>query len=203
MSENIDHIFYINLEHRKDRREEIEQELTNYNLRFERFNAVYAKPGLVGCGLSHARVLRLAKERGYKNVLILEDDFTFLISKEQFEEEMRKFFDSKIPFDVCMLAYNNQGKEDVPDLPFLEKVLNAHTTCGYLVNQHFYDTLIDTFEKAMQDYENSPMHWLYSIDMAWKPLQPKSQWYQFKTRIGKQRPSYSDVGERFVNYTDC
>ena len=84
MSVNIDHIFYINLDKRKDRRVEIEQELNKMELPFERFKAIETPGrGILGCGLSHLSVFKLAKERKYKNVLIFEDDFYFLISKPE------------------------------------------------------------------------------------------------------------------------
>ena len=44
MSHNIDHIFYINLAHRHDRRQEIEEELNAFGLQYERFEAIYT-PG--------------------------------------------------------------------------------------------------------------------------------------------------------------
>ena len=85
MSNKIDHIFYINLEERVDRKNLIEIELNKFDLKYERFPAIKDEMGIYGCGLSHLSVLKLAKERGYKNVLIFEDDFTFLVSKEEFE----------------------------------------------------------------------------------------------------------------------
>ena len=108
MSENIEKIFYINLERRTDRREEVEGELSKINLleKVERFNAISHVNGSVGCGQSHLAVLKLAKERKYKNVLILEDDFQFLVSKEVMEENLRVFFDANISYDVCMISYN-------------------------------------------------------------------------------------------------
>jgi hypothetical protein len=80
----IDGIFYINLEKRLDRRVEIEIELTNMELPFERFPAIETPGrGILGCGLSHLSVFKLAKERKFRNVLIFEDDFYFLISKTE------------------------------------------------------------------------------------------------------------------------
>jgi glycosyl transferase family 25 len=93
MSHNIDKIFYINLEKRKDRREEIEKELDTFGLNYERFEAIETPGfGILGCGISHLSVLKLAKERKYKNILILEDDFTFIVSKEEFEKSLNLFF---------------------------------------------------------------------------------------------------------------
>ena len=77
----IDGIFYINLDKRADRRYEIEEELNKMELPFERFTAIETPGrGILGCGYSHLSVFKMAKERKYRNVLIFEDDFYFLIS---------------------------------------------------------------------------------------------------------------------------
>jgi len=57
MSGHIDHIFYINLDKREDRKELMNCELEKYKLNAERFPAVFnPNNGLVGCGYSHLRV---------------------------------------------------------------------------------------------------------------------------------------------------
>ena len=87
MSKNISKVIYINLNKRTDRKEDIVKELDSFNLDYERFEAIETPGfGIVGCGLSHLSVLKIAKERKYENILILEDDFTFLVSKEEFEK---------------------------------------------------------------------------------------------------------------------
>ena len=204
MTSNIEHIFYINLAHRTDRKSEIEHELENMGLshKAERFDAILMKPGPFGCGYSHIGALKLAKERGYKNILILEDDFMFIVNKETLETQFKLFFDCVKTYNVCMLSYNTMKSEDCI-YPFLNKVIDSHTASGYLVNENFYDALIDNFETAMKNLKHGFEHWLYSIDQSWKILQPAALWYQFKTRIGKQRPSYSDICERDVSYNDC
>ena len=177
MSNNIEKIIYINLEHRKDRKEQIG----------------------IGCGLSHIEILKLAKERNYQNILILEDDFQFIVSKEDFEEQLSLFFENVKEYDICMLGYNHQKIED-STYNFLDKVLESQTTSAYLIHQRFYDVLISNFEAAMNLYKINPsIHWLYSIDQYWKKIQPTSLWYAFKTRIGKQRPGYSDIS---LSYQD-
>ena len=72
MASKIDKIFYINLDRRTDRRDLIEMDLAKIGLVAERFVGIPYEPGIVGCGKSHLAVMKLAKERGYKNVLILD-----------------------------------------------------------------------------------------------------------------------------------
>lgn len=199
MSKNIEKIIYINLDKRTDRREEIENELKKYGLEAERYSAIYTPhSGIVGCGYSHLNTLRLAKERGYKNILILEDDFEFVVSKEEFEDSLNKLFDSNISFDVCMLSYIVQRGESIPDYSFVGKVLDGQTASGYIVNQHYYDTLIALYEWAIPLLDSTNEHWNYANDMVWKRLQPKDNWIYFLNRLGKQRDGYSDNKMCFV-----
>ena len=89
--DNFGGVFYINLEKRKDRLLQIENELTTYDLPFERFEAIEMKPGIVGCGYSHLAVLKEARERGLPNVLIFEDDFEFIVDKTEFWSQINRF----------------------------------------------------------------------------------------------------------------
>ena len=200
MSRNIAKIIYINLERRVDRLHEITEELTKFNLVGERFNAIPNSNGIVGCGYSHLEVLKLAKQRGYKNILILEDDFTFLVSREKFEEELTVLFEKDIPFDVCMLAYNLKESETSVHGPFLKRVLSAQTASAYLVNSSYYDKLIDLYNVAIPLLEKTGHHGIYANDQIWKRLQRQDNWVCFSTRIGKQRASYSDNENKLVNY---
>lgn len=201
MSNNIDKIIYINLERRRDRKEQIEAELDRFNLSYERFNAIdYSS--IVGCSKSHLEVLRLAKIRGYKNILILEDDFIFLVSKETFEQELDMFFKSGLDFDVCMISYSLLEDEEVPNFNHVRRVLNARTASGYIVNQSYYDKLIEIYEWAIPLLEQTGSHWLYANDTSWEPLQRRDKWYYFINRIGKQKEGWSDNSNCFMKY-DC
>jgi glycosyl transferase family 25 len=195
MSKNIEKIIYINLEKRKDRKEEIESELNKFELQYERFNAIERKMGLVGCGYSHLEVLKKAKKMNYKNVLILEDDFVFLVSKEEFENNLTDFFNTIKHFDVCMLSYNVLQNELVVGINVVKRLLEAQTASGYIVNNHYYDKLIELYEKNIPILEQTGIHWIYANDQIWKPLQKQDKWYYFTTRIGRQRPGYSDNAE--------
>jgi len=205
MSNNIDKIFYINLDKREDRRTEIENELLSRGLtNFERFQAIEIPYfGAVGCSKSHLEVLRLAKERGYKNILIMEDDFMFLVDKEELEQNLIEFFDSEAGknYDVCMISYHLIDGKDC-DYPFLIKVNEAQTTSGYIINANFFDALIKLYEESTKLLEQTGQHWLYANDQAWKILQPQNNWYCFKKRIGKQREGFSDIANCYQSY-DC
>lgn len=191
-------IFYINLDHRTDRRAEIEKELTDMELSFERFPAIRTQYGLVGCGLSHLAVLKEAKARGYPNVLIFEDDFQFLVTKEEFHTSLQKALTKE--YDVIMLGYNTDETPEVVD--GCMRLTNVQSASGYIVHSRIYDALIAVQEEAVKKLAETGMHWLYANDKSWKILQPTTLWYALQPRTGKQRPSISDAdyAPKFVEY---
>lgn len=204
MTENIDRIFYINLDKRTDRREQIEQELKAYNLydNAERIQAIHTpEQGILGCTMSHLATLKLAKERNYNQVLILEDDFYFIIPKEELEEELNRFFSMNIPYHVCMISY--KINKSVPtEYDFLNKVIDGQTCSGYIVHHSFYDKLINIFEEAIPPLRETNQHWIYANDQIWKRLQPESNWYALTKRCGRQRDGFSDNSNKYEIY-DC
>ncbi len=198
MSRNLNGIIYINLDRRTDRRAQIEEELRAFGLKGERFAAI-DEGGGIGCTKSHLEVLKVAKKRGYRNVLILEDDFMFTVSRDELEHNLSELFEGAINFDVCMLSYN-MFQSKPTSWPFLSKVLEAQTASGYIVNSQFYDSLISSLETAAAMLEQTHQHWLYMNDQYWKSLQPNSNWFAFTPRCGKQRGSFSDNSGKYEDY---
>ena len=189
--------FYINLDTRKDRREQFEKECTRMNFSVERFPAITSSlgPGH-GCTRSHIEVLKLARTRGFPQVLIFEDDFEFIVNREQVGDIRMNLPQD---YDVVMLSYNLQRA--VPYNNQFGRVLEAQTASGYIVHSKFYDTLIETMEEGYNLFVVNPSHhWLYMNDQYWKKLQPVSNWYYSLVRVGKQRQSYSDLAGYEVNY---
>ena len=75
MLEYIEKVVYINLEHRTDRKELIEKELSIFHSeKVIRFNAIKEDNGHIGSSKSHIEVLKLSIKNDWKNVLIVEDD---------------------------------------------------------------------------------------------------------------------------------
>jgi len=193
----IDKIIYINLDKRIDRREHMEQQLKNFGLTAERYSAIKREEGFIGCGLSHLNVLKIAIEREYKNILILEDDFLFLVSPEKFFENLKELENKE--FDVCMLSYNSNNYENIDNSIFI-KFNFTQTASGYIVNSHYYDNIISLYEWAIPLLEQTKMHWEYANDIVWKDLQKNDNWIGFKERQGKQMASYSDNSNQFHDY---
>jgi GR25 family glycosyltransferase involved in LPS biosynthesis len=203
---NIDHIFYINLDKRTDRLDQIltefdKMELPTYKNTPERFPALYTPDfGILGCTKSHCEVMKIALERQYENILIFEDDFTFLVNKEVFEKEIQQIFENNVNFDVVMFSYNIKKSQEDPQYPFLKKIINASTASCYLVNGKYLPKLINLYEEAIPLLEQTKMHWEFANDVVWCKLMEVDNWYATNTRVGIQRPSYSDNSKEFMDH---
>jgi glycosyl transferase family 25 len=197
----IDRIFYINLNRRQDRREQMETQLKEYNINVERFEAIEHTDGIVGCTKSHLEVLKLAKKRNYQTILILEDDFEFQLSPDHLREQINKLFLMNVKFDVCMLGYKLINGE-FTKYPFLKKAIEAQSASAYIVTNPFYQKIIDLYEEAIPLLETTGEHWNYANDQVWKKIQPMTNWYCIEPRAGKQRNGYSDNAESYIEY-DC
>ena len=196
--DRISKIVYINLERREDRRREIEQELAQYGLSGERFNAIAKDPGIIGCNMSHIQVLKQAEADGLENLLVFEDDFQFVVDKPTFYKQIEDFFTLNTTWDIVLLSYNLKSSEPYNDL--IGRVRDAQTTSGYLINKKCFKPLADCIEAATEKLITTGQHWNYALDQAWKVLQRTGDVFYFTTRIGKQRASFSDNSKTFMDF---
>jgi hypothetical protein len=199
---DIKHIFYINLEHRTDRKAHIEQQLTQLGLpHFERFNAIKTANGAIGCSMSHLKCLQLAQERNYAHLLICEDDTTFL-NMPLFTQQLNTFFQRKtVPrWDVLLIAGNNVPPYRQVDDTCIQVGYCQTTTC-YLVQSHYYATLIANIKTGIQLLMAEPHnHRMYAIDKYWIQLQQKDTWLLIVPLTVVQKEDYSDIEKRPTNY---
>jgi len=193
----LEHILYINLDKRTDRRRAIESELERMGLRGERLRALDTAPyGFIGCAYTHITALRMARERGWPHVLILEDDFQFIVDREVLSGLMEAVADRA--FDVLLLAYNLRHSDRIDAV--VGRTEHSFTASGYLVSRHYYDTLIAKFEEALANLACTRNPQIHAIDVVWRRLQARDRWLHFHTRVGIQRPGFSDIELRDVDY---
>jgi hypothetical protein len=206
--DNIDIIYYINLDHRIDRKEQILQELQRMNIpdsKIERIPALYTKGfGILGCGLSHIKALEIFMKSDYKNCLILEDDFMFSVDVNYSNFLLTTFFKKNPTFDVCMLSGNLMKSQETVS-PFIKKVIDVQTTSSYIITKKFAPILISNLYEStrlLADWKNkiAETKHEYCLDIYWKTLQPQSEWYILHPKIGFQRESYSDISNHITDY---
>ncbi len=200
----IDAVVYINLEKRTDRQTEIEAELDALNVPAEkrhRFPAIQHSNGWIGCTQSHHAVVKMAKERGWNRVWILEDDWQLTVSPPAFESNIQALLGSDgPPFDVLMISSYVQASEAVPGWDQVRRGLNIQTASSYIVAAHYYDALLENLGEAVNGALRGGNHWDFINDQYWKRIQPRGQWLYFSPPLGKQRPGYSDLSGRYQDY---
>lgn len=198
---DLENIFYINLEHRIDRKNNIENELIKLGLlqKAKRFNAIKMNNGAIGCSLSHLQLLKNALKDKLNHICILEDDIYFL-NPELFINQLNKFLENHKDWDVILIAGNNIPPYQKIDDTCI-KVNTCQTTTGYIVNGHYISKLMDNIKIGLTHLINKPhLHCLYAIDKFWFLLQKVDNWFLIIPTSVVQRDDYSDIEKRKVNY---
>jgi len=214
--DKIDKIYIINLKDRIDRWNDSLVQLNKYNIEnYERFDAIrpdlkkidpihYKKNnlkinekyiiGALGCKLSHIEIIKNAKKKNYKQILILEDDFLFC---ENFIEKYNKIYSNiqkgEINIDMMYLGFSIVRKNPFIDtlIDNFKKVTNVHTTHAYIINNNFYDTIIKELENCYCE-----------IDVCYANCQKKYNIYGIYPSLISQRISFSDITQRNADYSN-
>lgn len=195
---NIENVYYINLEERVDRKRQIEAQLNTLKWKYQRFNAVKAKSGRVGCSMSHLKLLKMAKEKELPYIVILEDDIMFT-KIDKFKWLLKEFLKENLDFDVYLLAGNlRQPVEKVT--PNILKVFRSFAATGYIVKSHYYDTMIENFKEGVTTLLKNPDNGYFAVDTYWMRLQQSGNWYISYPRTVTQQPDYSNIENRYVDY---
>ena len=191
--------FYINLDERPDRKIHVEKQLNAIGIPFQRFKAIKAKNGAIGCSMSHLAILQHAKKHKLPHVLIVEDDIQFL-NASLFRDNLNSFLSTVKNFDVLLIAGNNMPPYETVN-EYCVKVSRCQTTTGYLVRSHYYDTIIDNIKVGVGKLLKEPSkHVVYAIDKFWFSLQSRDKWYLLTPLTVIQRADYSDIEKRSTNY---
>ena len=194
---DIDLFLYINLKERGDRKKEIENVLFNeLNLpknQVQRIEAVASVPGYTGCTKSHLLALERAIESKCNYVCILEDDFMLTVSPEAFYQRVNEAWQrTKGDFDVIFLAMTGIRLEPIKEMKDFHRVRAALAMPAFVVHSRYFEKLKTIYQLALQ--ERTPH------DLVTQRYQPIHQWYGFFPPIGKQRPGFSDIENRVVDY---
>jgi GR25 family glycosyltransferase involved in LPS biosynthesis len=209
--EKVDRIYYINLEHRQDRKDDF---LSNFSsvdeYRITRINASYEKGnGALGCLKSHIIALETALDNSNENsdeenILICEDDF--YIKDIFYCNRILNYAFTVLPnWNVIMLAHNTHSSEDTVYITDkgekIIKIKHSATGSGYLMKKSYIPRLLEIFKKDYNNYlKTNEWKSEYCNDVSWVQLQQKDEWYAFVPTIAIQRKSYSDIQGGVVDY---
>jgi GR25 family glycosyltransferase involved in LPS biosynthesis len=209
-----DKIFYINLDHRVDRKEYMEDQFKKYDIEAERFPAIsltkeqnddlvkrgcnfyddprpeYA-PRIKSCTISHLTVLLRSKMMNYRNVLIFEDDASFddniVLDLADCVNEL-----SNIEWDMFYLGCN--PLEYYKDTDNLGRVLRTTTTHALAINNRFYDNILTN----SNFFKNYPCIDGYYGHLG---MNKNNKVYMSLKNLVTQKIDYSDIESKEVDYT--
>ena len=171
-----DKIYCLNLDRRIDRWRKVSKEFSKISINVERWSAIdgdnltnsdvtfvddkinerisssigkIENKYALGCLLSHLQIIKDAKEKGHRKILIFEDD---IILSNNFLEEVKQI--EKLNWKLLYLGasqflWNN--------IEIKDGYYNCQKTLGtfaYAIDSSIYDDLINIFEKRSQSVDN-------------------------------------------------
>jgi hypothetical protein len=204
----VEHILYINLEHRIDRQEQIMKTLSEH---FPE-EIIYRIPGIlninspaIGIAQAHINALEHAITNNWKHVLIMEDDMIF----NDFEKNYKKLQDlMSSSYDAIVL-----GGIYVDYNPETSKLNKCSSMGAYLVHQNYFLTLLNNFKDGLKNLirEDTRLRqkflWnprkfedgqQFIIDKYWQRLHQKDNWFIMPLCYSKE--NYSDSLKRVENW---
>lgn len=149
-----DAVYYINLEKRKDRKDKIIDTLLKLELKAKREQGFYIpKNGYAGCSLSHLSILSKAKQYGYRNVLVFEDDAQILevANKNDIDNAIDQLPDDWELFYLGIGIDTNIKSDIIKSSDNLIKVRNCTGAFAVCYNTSVYDMIIERTMKTIQN----------------------------------------------------
>lgn len=189
---------YINLEHRADRRQEIEGELVGFRFAsLRRLEAYRGTPGAMGCSISHALALASWVENCSDLLMVIEDDCAFVADPDLIEAIVGEFATNP-SLDVLALSYRTHSTFEISEN--LSIASRIYTTACYVLKPHMVSEMLRVAQRsAMLLAQGAPPN-RAAIDVLWHELQTRHLFAVPRKRVAIQRASFSDVADQSVNY---
>ena len=194
---------FINLAHRKDRREETEAELGRMGLKgVSRHDATLETNGHLGASRSHlAAVRKLSKSVTAPLLMVLEDDAEFLCTPEELTSLLILFLrDSR--FDVLCLG-NNPWTRPVPVSPHFALTDDSSSAGCYVFKPRAAKLIAASHEDSVEMLSRGADPSNAALDQRWKTLQRNQLFFCIpRAHVFIQRPSFSDIQNRHHTWRD-
>jgi hypothetical protein len=185
-------LYVINLEERKDRWENVVNNFKDFNL--IRVDAIKHNNGEHGCFLSHKKCIQIAKDKGLKNIIVIEDD-CIKNSEIDFTKKLTNimnFLNEYNEWDIFLGGCNMcDGNDIIKKINYnsenFYQMRKGTTTHFMIYNSFCYDFFLNA------DINRGPIdvHWHYVL-RAFTTL----------PYIAYQYSNYSDIQKRQTDYID-
>lgn len=221
--DKLPNIYYINLKHREDRKNNFEntwESIMYPSSKINRIEAIKNEIGTLGCLASHIKALNLAlnTEDGLDYAIILEDDFIFKpeVEKKTIQNTLLNCFKRKEEWNVILLAMNGKTKENliVKDKnnfkikmngiiennkynkntnKLLLKINHSLTTSGYIIKKKYIPVLLNLWENLYEKTKNSKSIPSHELHM---------DIYWFKLQDDRWFVTNPKLGIQYESYSD-
>jgi len=189
-------ITYINLDRRADRREAIEGEWARLGIAHaRRLAAVEAADGAAGCAASHLAALERWDPDVTDLLMVCEDDALFLVDRAALDAIIERFA-ADPALDVLCLGFN--AAHEVPISATFSITADTQTTSCYVLKRWMRAPFVEMARVSVASFAGGRRG--VPIDRAWKALQRRYCFAIPRIRAVRQRPSFSDVEGRVVDY---
>lgn len=226
----VDAAMVINLDHRSDRWETVREHLKGIvpEGKLHRVSAVLGKKidgyltshwfrrtrrpetwaGRAGCSVSHRNAMRIAIDRGWNWVLMIEDDAQFVSCFDgPFGRQLAAFLRTQgETFGFVYLGFDSPGTpvrriSAIDTERWIYQIGGASTTHAYLINQSVMRRLLQEFPQSEQDIwswiaKNVVIDRWYSLHLhRWTSIAAISP------QVAIQEPSMSDITQRASDFS--
>lgn len=193
--------FVVNLERRPDRLEHIKKELDYIGWDYELFKAIDLNHH-GGCTLSHVEIIKIAKERNYDSVMVIEDDCTFLSYSKSLINKINEET-SDFDFGIINLAPTlNRPVNRSTDQPLFLDITNLppkkeHERGIFATNMIIYHSSI--YDDVLKMEQPEILGYYAIDDYIYQFILPIKQSYSPILPIAPQISSWSDVSQGMYN----
>lgn len=168
INEYFDKIYCLNLDRRSDRWENVKLYFEKNRIKVQRFSAIdggnhskneniqgLSDNGLIensnalACLKSHLSIIKDAKLKGYKKILIFEDD---VLLSDNFSKKIRLV--GQLDWKILYLGASQFDWEDISTDNFFYNCKNTLGTFAYAIDSSIYDEAILLFEENSKSVDN-------------------------------------------------
>ena len=168
-------------------------------VKLERWQASPDVNGALGCARSHASLMENFISEDLDFALVVEDDIDFLVPEWRLLEVIAEFLNNPT-LDVLCLANSNQ----IPPRrisPTLSITCSTQTAAAYLLKRRAAKPLLKKFRNSVRLFGAGEPKRVAAIDQQWKAVQRGRLIFAVPhEKIARQRPSFSDIEGRTVDY---
>lgn len=202
----VDKVYVINLERSKERRKGIAAELHRLGCKFEFYKAIDGRKenvkfhkneimaneegwnqGSAGLVYTTINLIKEAKEKGYKSILIMEDDLVFYPNAYKNVTECLK----RLPSYWKLFHFAIQHIKPPTVFGRFAFRINAGWSCqAYIIKEELYDEYLEYLELVDRPIDSVTSEFLHPQGFAYAPT----------SKIIKTVPNVSTIRGQFINY---